>query len=371
MAMGLATGPALAHDLVVDTTVNGEKFHVVTQYPTVLRFEVSVTNVHPSDVSVLDAISAALMESQGYRFDPPPPVAIPVGGSITYVQDLFVPDRDFCEALAALSHATFPGLGRGVVGITFPDGTSGSEARFSCADPAPYTCWNAFFLGEGASTRLQVLDLFSGELHPASQAFSPPLDALAFSSDTRQLFGFTPSGELMRVSGDGAALPVGFVPTEEPFHAATITDEDIYVGVAGDRLFRLFTDFGGVLSDVAIQAPEGFEVGDLAFNPFDRLLYAYNQSSHRLTRIDAKTGVYEDFGPEVPVDSSGDVNTSFVSDAAMFDETGRFYLFGSDIESTSREQAWLYAVDLTTSAFSRVLQTRVASLPVDGASCLP
>ncbi|MCP3099263.1 lactonase family protein [Myxococcus sp. K15C18031901] len=371
LAMGLATGPVMAHDLVVDSTVNGERFHVITQYPTVLRLEVTVSNVHPTLPSVLDTLSAPLMEAQGFRFDPPPPLTVPVGGAVTYVQDLFIPDRDACEALLATGRGTVPSLVRSGVHATFGEGAAGSEVQFSCADPAPYTCWNTFFLSEGAATRVQALDLFSGALHPASEAFSPPLDGLAYSRGNHLMYGFTPEGELMRVAGDGAALPVGYVPTPEPFHAATMTDDDIYVGISGGHLFRLLTDFGGVLSQVAIQAPEGFQVGDLAFNPLDRLLYAYNQASHRLTRIDARTGVYEDFGPEVPVASDGEVNPAFVSDAAMFDASGRFYLFGSDLESTSREQSWLYAVDLTTSAFTRVLQTRVASLPVDGASCFP
>jgi len=96
----LCAGVAQAHELTCSKTVNGQPVVEVCSYPTSLRFEMTVSNAHPCDASQVLAAKDALLEEEGFCFDPAPPFWLGVGESKTDSFDFVLDSYEACQALA-------------------------------------------------------------------------------------------------------------------------------------------------------------------------------------------------------------------------------------------------------------------------------
>src|SRR5438094_653868 len=77
----LVTAGARAHELQCEKTVDGQAAVVVDQYPTTLHYTVTVTNVHPTDESVVLSAGDTL---QSLDFNLPLTLAVGQSASDSY-----------------------------------------------------------------------------------------------------------------------------------------------------------------------------------------------------------------------------------------------------------------------------------------------
>ncbi|MBZ4414630.1 hypothetical protein K8640_41080 [Myxococcus sp. XM-1-1-1] len=136
------SGVAQAHDLTCTKLVNGQASVQATTYPFTANFSFQVNNVHPTLPSILLTATDPLLAGEGFVFNPPPPVVIPVGASVTSNFSVTLDTVEECRALALLD-----GLPDNNIDNTFTAGfdlgSSLCTARVTCGDPSGEVCENA------------------------------------------------------------------------------------------------------------------------------------------------------------------------------------------------------------------------------------
>jgi hypothetical protein len=134
------SGSAHAHEFRCEKRVNGEQVHVVTQYPSTLRYDLTVTNTHPADVSEATRAEDALLGAEGYAFTPAAPFALGVGESVGDSFTLEVADHAECLALAARDGTADENIDNRFE-VAWESGSAVCSARAVCAgaaaEPAP------------------------------------------------------------------------------------------------------------------------------------------------------------------------------------------------------------------------------------------
>ncbi|MBN1204036.1 MAG: hypothetical protein JXB05_03820 [Myxococcaceae bacterium] len=132
-ALGVGSA-ASAHEFECVKHVNGQLVARVDEYPTRLRFDYLLTNLHPSLESVAERVEDPVLAGYGWRFKYPTPLAVPVGGSAETEFLLQVGSYEDCKALAARD-----GADDGVFDTTFrvvwPLGEDQCIARLVCDPP--------------------------------------------------------------------------------------------------------------------------------------------------------------------------------------------------------------------------------------------
>ncbi|GEN07932.1 hypothetical protein SAMN05443572_10141 [Myxococcus fulvus] len=135
------SGVAQAHDLTCTKLVNGQASVTASTYPFTANYSFQVNNVHPTLPSILLTALDPLLAGRGFVFNPPPPVVIPVGASVTSNFALTLNTVEECRALALLD-----GLPDNNIDNTFTAGfdlgSSLCTARVTCSEPSQ-TCTNA------------------------------------------------------------------------------------------------------------------------------------------------------------------------------------------------------------------------------------
>jgi hypothetical protein len=132
-ALGVG-GVASAHEFECEKHVNGQPVARVDEYPTKLRFDYRLTNLHPSVESIASQVEDPVLAGYGWRFKHPTPLVVPVGGSADADFLLQVGSYEECMALAAKD-----GADDGVFDTTFrvvwPLGEDQCIARLVCEPP--------------------------------------------------------------------------------------------------------------------------------------------------------------------------------------------------------------------------------------------
>lgn len=369
---------AHAHDLEAEKLVNGAASATVSTYPATLVFSYTVTNVHPSLPSTLLTVSDPLFASRGFDFTPAPPVDIPVGDALTYQFTYTLDSFEDCLTLAGedgdpTTSEENPGFTH-VFRVTFQEGESEARARVSCEQP-PLTCDDTLYISTGVPTSLNVFDPVAGTLTPLFRA-NLQYNAIGFNQVDGYIYGLTElttPNRLLRMGSDGVPVDLGVVaglPTSR-YNAGTFLTDGSYLVSNGatDEYARIDVLTKTALASGIVDSPATLFMSDMAVNPLDGKVYAYNQDTDRLTIFDPVTTTHADFGPATPVNSSGSVNTEFLTGSAFFDQEGHFYLYGTNINAPpGGPQNTLYRVNLTTSAFTRIVGGPSVN-GVDGASC--
>ncbi|QSQ12374.1 DUF6923 family protein [Myxococcus landrumensis] len=369
---------ANAHDLEADKRVNGETSATVSTYPATLVFSYTVTNVHPTLPSTLLTVSDPRFASRGFSFTPAPPVDIPVGDSLTYQFTYTLDSFEDCLALAGEDDdPSTPGETPGFTNtfrVTFQEGASEARARVVCEQP-PLTCDDTLYISTGVPTSLNVFDPVAGTLTPLFTA-SIQYNAIGFNQVDGYIYGLTElttPNRLLRMGSDGVPADLGAVaglPTSR-YNAGTFLTDGSYLvhNGATDEYARIDVVARTSLASGIVDSPATLFMSDMAVNPLDGRVYAYNHDTDRLTVFDPVTTTHTDFGPTAPVNASGSVSTGFLAGSAFFDQEGRFYLYGTDINAPpGGPQNTLYQVNLDTSGFTRIVGGPSVNV-VDGASC--
>jgi hypothetical protein len=125
-----------AHDLICEKTVNGQSAVTVNSYPATVQYRFTVTNIHPTDVSIADTADDALLASRGFAFSPAPPFALDVGASTSMTFDVTLASEADCLALAA-ADGTVDANVDNVFVVTFDSGSAMCTARVVCGSPPP------------------------------------------------------------------------------------------------------------------------------------------------------------------------------------------------------------------------------------------
>lgn len=241
--------------------------------------------------------------------------------------------------------------------------------RLPLAGQEPFTCEGQVFMLSGLAPGLSVL-----EINPANNALSfiplttslpEPLDALAFRSADRFLYGIGQGGQqLYRIDAGGAVESLG-APALNPglqYLAGDISPDGQYltlVGSAGglaQALFRIGLEGPG-LNVQTVALPGGFDIPDIAYDPFSGSLYGYDATNRRIISINPSTGavapLVEDF------DAQNDVQGLF------FDSFGRLFAYGSTAFGVASA---LFSIDKATGRELR-RQTGPVYPIADMASC--
>jgi len=138
------SGVASAHDLVCEKRVNGETMAVADSYPFTANYSFKVTNVHPTLPSILLTATDDVLSSEGFTFTPPPPVSIPVNGSLTSNFALQIGSYDECLTIAEMDGVADTRIDN-VFTVTFDLGAYMCAASLTCEreQPPPVECTNA------------------------------------------------------------------------------------------------------------------------------------------------------------------------------------------------------------------------------------
>jgi hypothetical protein len=130
LAVATVAWSAHAHELVCEKTVDGETFVTVDRYPTTLSYKVTVTNVHPTDESVVLTATDTL---QSLDFELP--LTLAVGASAEQSYQITLTSYDECVRLAGGTN-----LLENVFTIGWDLGTASCTAQVECqpeVSPSP------------------------------------------------------------------------------------------------------------------------------------------------------------------------------------------------------------------------------------------
>nr|WP_226993989.1 hypothetical protein [Myxococcus hansupus] len=135
------SGVANAHDLICEKKVNDKSVDVARSYPFTANYSFKVTNVHPTLPSVLLTATDDVLTSEGFTFSPPPPVSIPVNGSLTSNFALQIGNYEECVAIAAKDGLADTHIDN-TFRVTFDLGSAMCSARLTCEreQPPPVEC---------------------------------------------------------------------------------------------------------------------------------------------------------------------------------------------------------------------------------------
>jgi hypothetical protein len=128
----LATASARAHQLVCEKTVDGQATVDVSQYPVTLSYVVEVTNVHPTDVSVLLSATDTL-----HPLDFVLPLSLAVGASAMSSYSITLRSFEECAELAGVPQSTTSVTLTNHVDIGWDSGSAQCSAEVVCRPPPP------------------------------------------------------------------------------------------------------------------------------------------------------------------------------------------------------------------------------------------
>lgn len=374
-----------AHDFRAEKLVNGVKLATINTYPNTLTFTFSATNIHPTLESILLLAEDPLLTT--CTFTPAPPLAVPVGGNVTYQCTFPVPTFDACEALGLLdSNPSTPDDSvsfTNVFNIGWDSGSAQDTVNVLCTQERILSCDDTVYISTASSSssglpvgpsRLYVFDPASATL-ALQGSTSLPYNALAFNHVDGFLYAINSDGvnapNLIRVDANGsgniiAPLVTGAVSTAL-WGAGAILGDGSYLGfeITSNHLVRVNTTTGATLSDVVVGTPATFRVADFAVNPINGLLYGFNSATQRVTIIDPLLGTHTDFVLPTRIDGVLSVGNSMVS--AVFTSAGELFFYGSTNANVNLANTF-YSVNLVTGALTTV-STGPTTQFADGATC--
>ncbi len=135
-ALGVGWGAlAQAHEFTCEQTLDGARVQAVARYPATLRYQLTVTNSHPTDASEALGVEDALLAPSGFRFTPAAPFRVPGGASVSSSHTLTLKDEAACLALAA-QDGTVDRFIDNALTVTWDTGTAVCTTRAVCGGAA-------------------------------------------------------------------------------------------------------------------------------------------------------------------------------------------------------------------------------------------
>ncbi|WP_224240295.1 hypothetical protein [Hyalangium gracile] len=141
-ALGVGS-TASAHEFDCEKRVNGQAVVHIEEYPTTVRFDDRLINIHPTAQSVAIGAEDASLATHGWSFQYALPMAVPVGGAADQKFLLQVNSYEECRAMAAQDGAD-DGAFDTTFRVVWPLGEDQCAARLVCdapyAPPPPTDC---------------------------------------------------------------------------------------------------------------------------------------------------------------------------------------------------------------------------------------
>jgi hypothetical protein len=125
------SGAAGAHEFVCEKTINGDVVHRIAEYPATLHIKVTVTNTHPADASVAQAVRDDFLTAMGVTFIPKAPFTLEVGESVDFSFDVTVKDAAACMQLSRAQSCSTSF--EDAFQVVFDTGVAQCAARLICA----------------------------------------------------------------------------------------------------------------------------------------------------------------------------------------------------------------------------------------------
>ena len=253
------------------------------------------------------------------------------------------------------------------------------------AKSAPFICNRNFYLlhsPSGTETFLYNIDRSTSPYNLNQVGSSNPehFNSMGYNHIDNYIYALGTQGsienQVVRIEDDASITPLGVPidigngswPSVGAWYAGTIMSDGTYVvsssRVPGDNrivVIDITTTPPSILSVATI--PEGYISADLAVNPTDGLIYAFNNISKRMATINPLTGIYSEFGI---------VNTDLsLTGAVYFDALGNMYSYG--IRSDGSLSDTFYQINLDSSSPNYGQAAQISSGPealgADGTSC--
>src|SRR5688572_24170650 len=95
MAIVLVGRVASAHEFICEKTVDGSAMVTIDHYPVTLTYEVTITNVHPTEASIAIGVEDTMSKT-----DFEVPMTLAVGESVTSTYEVTISSYEECVRLA-------------------------------------------------------------------------------------------------------------------------------------------------------------------------------------------------------------------------------------------------------------------------------
>ena len=193
-------------------------------------------------------------------------------------------------------------------------------------------------------------------------------NAIGYNPVDNFIYGMNPDNyQFFRVDSTGATtnlgIPAGF-PRRGRYLSGTFLEDGTYLvnnqGVNPQNLVSLdvTTTPPTVINAVTMT---GTSIVDIAVNPLDGLVYAYELNADQMVTLDPTTGAVNRYGFDYPPAQG------VVTGSSFFDSMGNLFLYGSAFGGGAQNR--FYSVDLATGILTQV-STGPAVTIVDGTSCI-
>ncbi|CZF83094.1 hypothetical protein GCE9029_03633 [Grimontia celer] len=199
------------------------------------------------------------------------------------------------------------------------------------------TCPSKAFLFQSSPSKVYGVNLVTGGYSTLAETtgLNTHINAVGFNQSDRYIYGFDYDNEVVIRIGQnyvGEQLTVNGLPNNTKFISGDVHDQVYYLhrrelGIIKIDLSPLESDPSATLTATTLDTDlNNLRTSDVAINPIDGNLYAVNNNSYNLYRVDLETGdsdmVYSlvaDIGP--PSGGFG---------AVYFDVDGNFYISRND-----------------------------------------
>jgi uncharacterized repeat protein (TIGR01451 family) len=245
------------------------------------------------------------------------------------------------------------------------------DAARALAAPVPFTCNNVPYV------------TWAGQLHTINMATSPftatpifgnqggDLDGIGFNPVDGLIYAITLNGQIKQIDATGAQVNLGTPPG---INTSVRWAEGAF---ASNGSFFVTTELGSNWAEINVATtpptvlsqgtfPGGIILGDGAINPIDGLYYAWDNTNHRLVRVDFSSAT------PTPVPVGTATYPNIVEGGAYFTSDGSFYVIYQGTGPAAGGPPNAFArVDTTTGVPTLVSdgQPPYATWPWDAASC--
>ncbi|WP_439273248.1 DUF6923 family protein [Pseudochrobactrum sp. HB0163] len=230
----------------------------------------------------------------------------------------------------------------------------GSDHAAAQTAQPPFACTSTMYLAQNAPTGLFSFDTSRNPItvKPVGKASAYTYNAVAYNPQDNFLYGFSNTGDLLRIGSDGSVVNLGKVPNlnlpAETFNSGEISPDGIFYvrQQGGNQLYRINLSTKAVS---VLTLSQSLSIADLAWH--NGLLYTVDNATATLYTINPSGGQVTRVGP---TGASGAVF------GALFGASNGLY--------GGNNKGGFYQFDLTTGA-ATLISNLPGSTNNDGAKC--
>lgn len=260
-------------------------------------------------------------------------------------------------------------------GITDPDITNNIASDditviASASGPA-FICDGTFLLAQDENSRFFAVDTGNNQLLPLAtflgNSFPDPIDAylngIGFNVQDGYIYGINPSnGHVYRLASDGAVTDLGN-PSNVPdkIFSGDVNGDGLFYAHSGRWLYQIDVSGTTAVQTGQVQLSRTVKADDVAFNPTNGLLYAFDKDNDIVVQIHPTTGQVTNLTTQYATGTASITQAG----ASYFDTFGDFYAY-----QNSGGRLLKFSLDLTNNtALGASYATGRNVSKNDGAAC--